>query len=256
MKHKTLLLNCAIIFLTLIFILIAGLGFLKQKYLNKQNKTEYEEWNETNSNLVDSVNMNLSECTSFYYKILNKEDINILVIGDEFALSSGLENESYAWTNYLSQWLEYTYLTKTKITRLGTNNALITDGIATFDNNKSSLNYDMVIMCYGSADSKAGTSITEFCQNYSNLIGNIKSVNFEAKIIALIPPDITLQKEYIKSINRLGELNNIKVINILSAFTNMKDKSEILMIDNYPTEKGYAVFATTIETYIKYFLKN
>lgn len=237
-KHKYII-NFTLIILTLILLILLGLGFHKDFLLKQKDNEDYIEWSKSNS-FYSSNNCFYNMYSSFKEKIKNKEEIKILILSDNFILKDN------SWTEKISKWFESRYGNNINLIYINADSNNILDGITLLDNSQT-LDFDLAIISFGLYDSINNSPVDTFGQSYTNLICSLKSKNYNSSIISIIPPVINQNSEYVSTIKSLCSSNNIGFI---APFFESNNKSDAFYSDTSPTEKEYNYLTKCFENLI------
>ena len=238
MKKKTKL-NFIILFLVIILTAVLFMGIKKEHALIVQTSQQ-------TYNLGSPINYNSDKYSSVYNKIKANENVKILLLGDE--LTSGLisDNSSYPVAENLSSFFKTTYNVNCDFQYLQQKDATIINGFQLLDSNPDLKDFDLVILSFGLKDAKDNSSLKSFAQNYSDLIGKLKSRNYNCLITALLPPSLTNDNEYVSEMKHICSSNNISYADTNNYFEKSDAEKDSLIVNDLPTSSGYDLVVSSI----------
>ncbi len=227
----------------IIFLLIAALaavisvGTIIEKKNNAKLLSEYSDFKDNASKGIDKAQVVKTENDDFYTKLKNKKEVNILVMGDDTASSSGV-NEAESWTNILKDKLEKTYSSKVNLKVNGTKGENVLGILMDIDSEKNT-KYDLVIIDTGENDLN-DLQYNEFSSIYESLIRKIK-YNNKCEVLALIQGSIIKNVNYPKAILDTANYYNVLSFDARDEFK----KSNVNLTTNgiLPNADGYEVYA-------------
>lgn len=228
----------------IIFILITALaavislGTIIEKKNNAKLLSEYSSFKDNTIKSIDKAQVVKTQDDNFYTKLRNKKEVNILVMGDDTASSSGV-NESESWTNILKDKLEKTYSSKVNIKVNSTKGENILGILMDVDSEKNT-NYDLVVIDTGENDLN-DLKYNEFSGIYESLIRKIKQNNNKCEVLALVQGSIIKNITYPKAILDTDSYYNVLSFDARDAFK----KSSVKLTANgiLPNADGYKVYA-------------
>ncbi len=189
----------------------------------------------------------LEENDSFYQKLADGFEVNILVAGDSIGANSGAGSNEAGWTALLKNHIKDKYGVRSVLTNvsLGGGTAY-TDYVRTL-NLSENKEYDLAIICCGQNDSN-----TDFGVRYEALIRAIRSRNEKCSIIAILESSQRSYTEKINIIKGLCDHYGIFVADTILPFTDGSNgEYSTLTTDGvHPNAKGYAIYAKTINEII------
>lgn len=227
----------------IIFLLISALaavisaGTIIEKKNNAKLLSEYSNFKYSTSKSIDKAQIVKTEGDNFYTKLKNKKEVNILVMGDDTASSSGV-NESESWTNILKDKLEKTYSSKVNMKVNSAKGENVLEMLMNIDSEKNT-KYDLVIIDTGENDLN-DLKYNEFSGIYESLIRKIK-YNNKCEVLALIQGSIIKNITYPKAILDTANYYNVLSFDARDAFK----KSSVKLTANgiLPNADGYKVYA-------------
>lgn len=231
MKHKIIQ---DIIICLMVVALIALVRYGKHNE-NKLLASDAESYNEWSAEKVDYLSPNSSSKTQFYKKIDNTEDLNALIIDDNFLLSTSKFNDNF------KDWINSYYNVDINIKPLSDHAINIQDSTKAINSMTDEFNYDLVII------SCRITNADDFIQTYNNLVCSIKNKNYNCSIIAVIPPIENKNTQYSTILKSYLTDNNIDSVDLSTKFNTNNN----MILNGSPTELGYGSIQSSIEDIIK-----
>lgn len=149
---------------------------------------------------------------SFYQKLTDGFDVNVLVVGDSIAENGQGEN---GWCTLLQNNLKKTYNNRVSFTNVSMGgNASYAGYVRTIALNDD-VNYDLAIICYGQNDDTEG-----FSTNYESIIRAIRSKYPDCSIISILESSQREYTEKMTTIRSICEHYSIPVADTIAAFNN------------------------------------
>lgn len=131
-----------------------------------------------------------------YDKLIDGEDINILILGDENYLGDVILKED------ITSFIENTYNSKVKLTNLSEDNATIYEQLNKYINIKNR-EFDLVFLCFENNDEKEISEIN-FSGIYESILRDLKYNNTSVDIIPIVKHESLISDAYYQSINGLA----------------------------------------------------
>lgn len=183
---------------------------------------------------------------SFYQKLADGFDVNVLIVGDSIGAGGGIETSGMQWYNQLQSYLRTINKNKVSLTNVSMGgNASYAGYVRTMALNDD-VNYDLAIICYGQNDSTNG-----FSTNYESIIRAIRGKYPDCSIISILESS---QKEYTEkmtTIQSICEHYSIPVADTIEAFNNSGKAYDDLTGDGvHPNDAGQETYFETIKTVI------
>ena len=186
----------------------------------------------------------LPKTENVYTKIAQGQPISILVVGDSIGAGSGASKPEFNFANRLKSALQQKYsVTATVVNVSMGGNTTYAPLIRVFKLIKSH-NFDLVIICSGQND-----HISSLGKYYEALVRNIKTKYPNAEIISILQSSQKTYTDKIKTIQKIAQHYNIPTADTIIPFTNGENGTySSLTVDGiHPTNKGYALYAQTLE---------
>ncbi|MFT8350350.1 SGNH/GDSL hydrolase family protein [Clostridium saccharoperbutylacetonicum] len=245
MKKKVL--SICFAFLLLIVLLISLiLGISKSNIMKAHDKSDYDNW------LNNKTSFEVKNNLILYKKLKNRQNINVLLLGDDLALSKGKSDAHPGWSNLLVSYIEASFKNKVYLESLAQPGDTILEGEKIVTSNPNLENFDLIIICFGKNDSTNKIPLSTFQKNYSDLIESLKSKNSTCTILTIIPSTLPESSNYRHEIENLNSDYNLKCIDMLEQFKTSKVEMATLSTNDFPNDNGYNLYAVSInDTIIK-----
>ena len=180
---------------------------------------------------------------SFYQKLVDGFDVNVLVVGDSIAEGGQGEN---GWCTLLQNNLRKTYGNSVSFTNVSMGgNASYAGYVRTMALNDD-VDYDMAIICYGQNDGTDG-----FSTNYESIIRAIRSKYPDCSIISILESSQREYTEKMTTIQSICEHYSIPVADTIAAFNNSGKAYDDLTGDGvHPNDAGQEIYYETVKAVI------
>ena len=183
---------------------------------------------------------------SFYQKLADGFDVNVLIVGDSIGAGGGIETSGMQWYNQLQSYLRTINKNKVSLTNASMGGNVSYAGYVRTMALNDDVNYDLAIICYGQNDSTNG-----FSTNYESIIRAIRGKYPDCSIISILESS---QKEYTEkmtTIQSICEHYSIPVADTIEAFNNSGKAYDDLTGDGvHPNDAGQETYFETIKTVI------
>ena len=183
---------------------------------------------------------------SFYQKLSDGFDVNILIVGDSIGAGSGTETEGQQWFRQLQTYLRTVNKSKVSVTNISMGGNASYAGYVRTSALNDDVNYDLAIICYGQND-----SADSFSTNYESIIRAIRSKYPDCSIISILESS---QKEYTEkmiTIQSICEYYSIPVADTIDAFNNSGKAYDDLSNDGvHPNDAGQKIYFETVKVVI------
>lgn len=183
---------------------------------------------------------------SFYQRLADGLDTNILIVGDSIAQGTGASTKETHWSMLLEDYLEKNYnvnITTTNISMGG--NASYAGYVRTMALNDD-VNYNLAIICYGHNDKTEG-----FSTEYESIIRAIRNKYPECSIVSILESS---QKEYTEKMEMIQSIckhYGVSVVDTIAAFNNSEKNYEELTADGvHPNDEGQKIYFEAIRDVI------
>jgi GDSL-family lipase/acylhydrolase len=182
---------------------------------------------------------------SFYQKLVDGFDVNVLIVGDSIAENGQGEK---GWCTLLQNSLRKTYNNRVSFTNVSMGgNASYAGYVRTMALNDD-VDYDLAIICYGQNDGLDG-----FSTNYESIIRAIRSKypDCSCSIISILESSQREYTEKMTTIQSICEYYSIPVADTIAAFNNSGKAYDDLTGDGvHPNEVGQEIYFETVKAVI------
>lgn len=180
---------------------------------------------------------------SFYQKLVDGFDVNVLIVGDSIAENGQGEN---GWCTLLQNSLRKTYNNRVSFTNVSMGgNASYAGYVRTMALNDE-VGYDLAIICYGQNDGADG-----FSMNYESIIRAIRSKYPDCSIISILESSQREYTEKMTTIQSICEHYSIPVADTIASFnTSGKAYDDITGDGVHPNEAGQEIYFETVKAVI------
>ena len=245
---KKIILNIFLVFLIIASVIALGWIWKEERAKNAQDAKRASELNQAASSAaIDETANNLS----FYDKLIEKKDVNILVIGDSIGVGTGVkENEN--WVSQVVTRIQSEY--ESKVTLKNVSEEGLTDyaGFTISKTMKDSTDYDMIFLCFGSGESRDSLAL------YGEaMIRGIRERYPAGSIIWLMESNMDDDEEGKREVLfKLQERYRFFVSDVMTAMKDSGDDKNLYQDSGLPNKEGHKIYAETvldtIATNIKY----
>ena len=247
-KKETIVIASLLLILTVVLVI----GVTKDKKLLEKNNIEYDNWKENNliqdeTSTINDVKVEKSK--NFYEKLKSNEYVNILVLGDDIALSEGRRSDDGIWTEGLKYLIKNTYNTENTLTNVSEKGYLIESAVQNIINSDIA-NYDLVILCFGYSNYVSGSDIESFRNSYTNIIDEIYKQKENITILSMVQSELDTNSPYGNIVKEVSLSKGLSIIDTHEAFKN--SGIEYALSDNgvLPNDIGYQIYTETIKSVI------
>lgn len=175
---------------------------------------------------------------SFYQKLADGFDVNILIVGDSISEGAGASDDSHRWFNRMKQTIEDTYHVDVMINNvsLGGNTSyagyvrtrLLEDGDI----------YDLAIVCFAENDPEE-----DFDLYYESVLRAIEEKCPNASIMTILESSQQDYTRKIQMVQQLSDYYHASVIDTIAAFQNSGKPYDVLAADSvHPSDEGQELY--------------
>ena len=180
---------------------------------------------------------------SFYQKLADGFDVNVLVVGDSIAAGGQGEN---GWCTRLRNNLKKTYNGKVSFTNVSMGGNASYAGYVRTMALDDGVDYDLAIICYGQNDSTQG-----FSTYYESIIRAIRSRYPGCSIISILESSQRTYTEKMTTIQSICAYYGIPVADTIAAFNQSGMAYDELTGDGvHPNENGQKIYFETVKAVI------
>ena len=183
---------------------------------------------------------------SFYQKLTDGFDVNVLIVGDSIGAGAGTETDGQQWYTQLQTYLKTVNNGKVSVTNVSMGgNTSYAGYVRTMALNEA-VNYDLAIICYGQNDDTDGFSI-----NYESIIRAIRRKYTDCSILSILESSQREYTEKMTIIQSICEHYSIPVVDTIAAFNNSGKAYDDLTVDGiHPNDAGQEIYFETIKAVI------
>ena len=221
---------------------------------NKETKINYQKNAQISSQVQverreKMVELEKREATdSFYQKLADGFDVNILIVGDSIGMGLGVDDESLDWIDLLE-----TKLVETYNVNVNTKNISLADStsyagyVRTMALEES--DYDLAIICYGQNDDDQYFGVF-----YEGIIRAIRSQNEKCSIISILESSQKKFTDKMVAIQELSDYYGNLVADTITPFTDKSNGSyDSLTSENGvdPNARGHQIYCNVLTKLIE-----
>ena len=183
---------------------------------------------------------------SFYQKLADGFDANILIVGDSIGEGAGTETDGQQWFKQLQAYLQNVNKGKVSVTNVSMGgNASYAGYVRTMALNDD-VDYDLAIICYGQNDRSDG-----FSTYYESIIQAIKKKYPDCSIISILESSQREYTEKMTTIQSICDHYGIPVADTIVAFNNSGKSYDDLTKDGvHPNDAGQTIYYETVKAVI------
>lgn len=177
----------------------------------------------------------LEAIDTFYQKLHDGFDVNILVIGDSIGAGSG-GTAGNRWYELLESGIEETYEVNAHITNISMGGNTSYAGYVRTMALDDGIDYDLAILCYGQND-----SVIDFDLYYESIIRAVSSKYADCNMIAILESS---QKEYTEKmvvVQEICEYYGIPVADTIAAYSEY-NYDDLVTDGVHPNDEGYRLY--------------
>lgn len=180
---------------------------------------------------------------SFYQKMADGFDMNVLVVGDSIAEGGQGEN---GWCTLLQNNLRKTYNNRGSFTNVSMGGNTFYAGYVRTMALNDDVDYDLAIICYGQNDGTNG-----FSTNYESIIRAIRNKYPDCSIISILESSQREYTEKMTTIQSICEHYDIPVADTIAAFNNSGKAYDNLTVDGiHPNDAGQEIYYEIVKAVI------
>lgn len=196
---------------------------------------------------AEEANLKQKESTdSFYQKLADGFDVNILVVGDSIGEGAGRQTKGKEWYNQLAAWISRNYKIRATITNVSMGGNASYAGYVRTMALEDNIDYDLAIICYGQNDSPDG-----FAVNYESMIRAIGRKYPDCSMISILESSQREYTEKMKIIQALAEHYSIPVADTIEPFNTSEADYAALSGDGiHPNDVGQRIYFETVKEII------
>lgn len=183
---------------------------------------------------------------SFYQKLADCFDVNVLIVGDSIGAGSGTETDGQQWFKQLQSYLRTLNKASVSVTNVSMGgNTSYAGYVRTMDLNDD-VDYDLAIICYGQNDRTDG-----FSTYYESIIQAIRNKYPDCSIISILESSQREYTEKMTTIKSICEHYDIPVADTIAAFNDSDKVYDGLTNDGvHPNDAGQEIYYETVKAVI------
>lgn len=241
------------LFIILIVVLTCALiGMLYYDHVQEQKRAEelriIEQQKRAEREAQEAEQEQLRINDSFYQKLADGFDVNVLIVGDSIGAGAGASDADYRWANLLRYNLQKTYSVKVNLTNVSMGGNTSYAGYVRTMALDDGVDYDLVVLCYGQND-----STNNFCLYYESIIRAVKNRYPKASIISILESS---QKEYTEKMHTIQAIAEHYGIPIADTIEPFQTNYDALVKDSvHPNDDGQQVYYETVMSVIEPFVE-
>lgn len=183
---------------------------------------------------------------SFYQKMANDLDVNVLIVGDSIGEGAGTETDGKQWFKQLKSYLEKINNGRVLFENVSMGGNASYAGYVRTMTLDDDVDYDLVIICYGQNDYTDG-----FSTNYESIIRAIRSKYPDSSIISILESSQREYTEKMTIIQSICKHYSIPIADTIKAFNDSEKEYEDLTGDGvHPNDAGQKIYFETVKTII------
>lgn len=183
---------------------------------------------------------------SFYQKLADGFDANILIVGDSIGEGAGTETDGQQWFKQLQTYLQNVNKGKVSVTNVSMGGNTSYAGYVRTMVLNDDVDYDLAIICYGQNDRTDG-----FSTNYESIIQAIRTKYPDCSIISILESSQREYTEKMTTIQSICEHYSIPVADTIAAFNNSGKAYDDLTGDGvHPNDAGQEIYFETVKAVI------
>ena len=183
---------------------------------------------------------------SFYQKLSDGFDVNVLIVGDSIGTGAGKETDGLQWFKQLQSYLRTVNKASVAVTNISMGgNTSYAGYVRTMDLDDST-DYDLAIICYGQNDGSDG-----FSTYYESIIQAIRNKYPDCSIISILESSQREYTEKMTTIQSICDHYGIPVADTIAAFNNSGKSYDDLTKDGvHPNDAGQTIYYETVKAVI------
>ena len=185
----------------------------------------------------------LKEADSFYQKLADGLDVNILVVGDSISRGLGASRKDLRWVNMLAESLRETYGVEVTLTNKSLSGNTSYAGYVSLMALDDEIDYDLVIVCFAQNDDEYNFSLY-----YESILRAAKLRYPKASVLCILE---SCQKYYTSKIQVIKSLAAHYGLPVVDVITPFRGDYDMLTDDGiHPNDKGQEVYHDTVKSTI------
>lgn len=212
--------------------------------LQALNKKLYQEEQEKQATLKQQ-----EAGDSFYQKLADGFDVNILIVGDSIGAGAGTETSGREWFSQLKSYIETTYKVSVGLTNVSMGGNGSYAGYVRTMRLDDNIKFDLAIICNGQND-----SVKDIAQSYEPTIRAIETKYPGCSIVSILESS---QREYTDRMTLIQEICEHYGIPVADTIKPFQENYDELTKDSvHPNDKGQDVYFNVIKAIVEENVKN
>lgn len=185
---------------------------------------------------------------SFFQKLSDGFDVNILIVGDSIGMGKGVDEGSLNWIDLMESYLMETYNVNVNTKNISLGYSTCYGGYVRTMALEKNEDFDLALICYGQNDDDKYFDVF-----YEGVVRAIRNNNKKCSIIPILESSQRTYTDKIKAIQAIAEYYDMPVADTIAPY---RDKANggynALTSENGidPNEKGHEIYAKVIEDVI------
>lgn len=182
---------------------------------------------------------------SFYQKLADGFDVNLLIVGDSIAEGAGASDRSHAWASMLAESIHRTYNVKANMTNVSMGGNSSYAGYVRTMALDNDVDYDLVVLCYGQND-----GLLNFDLYYESIIQAVKNKYPDASIICILESS---QRDYTAKMQTIQAIAAHYELPVADTIAPFRDNYDSLVNSDgvHPNDAGHEVYCETVMSLIE-----
>ncbi len=239
-----------IVALVLIGVLGLDFLFLRQEEKSEQEKlkllaAEYKERlkQQEDTEKAETAREQLEENDSFYQKLADGFDVNILIVGGSSGTGRGVSSEENRWPVLLEAEMEAEWNVDVRITNLSMNDNTAYGGYVSVKRDEGS--YDAAVILYGADD-----NVNNFGIYYESVIRAVLEQNPSCSIIPVLDNTSMAYTDNVRTIRQIAEYYGIPAADTLAEAEQSPLSWEELLNNGYPSDENQILYKNALMSVI------
>lgn len=184
------------------------------------------------------------EKDSFYQKLADGFDVNILIVGDSISEGGSGQN---GWCTLLKNYLKSAYKGSVRLTNVSMGGNASYAGYVRTMTLDDGVDYDLAVIAYGQNDSVNG-----FSMNYESIVRAIERKYPNCSLVSILESSQREYTEKMRTIQSICKHYGIPVADTIEAFRNSGIAYDKLAPDGvHPGEDGHRLYFETVKAVIE-----
>lgn len=237
-----------IVAVLIIVVVCAFIGI--SSYLDHKQQTEYSEWaesiNQQEAESKKAAEEKLEKKKSgetFYQKLADGFEVNILIIGDEISAGYGASGDDSTWEYSFNNYLKSAYGSDINTNNMSLSGNTSYGGYVQTNALSDGKEYDLAVICCGKHDDAKELSV-----HYESLIRTIRDKYPKCFIISMLESSEKDNSKKDEAIRALAKHYEISVADTAKQF--QKDYDKLVTEEKYPNDDGQKIYFESLKDII------